>query len=79
MTGVQTCALPICFPVTILRQDDVSPYALINEKQNGYKCGLTKEENVKLMGRSMDKEMVEIYKSNIDCIENEQFIVVDDK
>ena len=60
-------------------QDDVSPYALINEKQNGYKCGLTKEENVKLMGRSMDKEMVAIYKSNIDCIENEQFIVVDDK
>lgn len=60
-------------------QDDVSPYALINEKQNGYKGGLTKEENVKLMGRSMDRKMVAIYQRNINCIENEQFIVVDDK
>lgn len=60
-------------------QDDVSPYALINEKQNGYKCGLTKEENAKLMRRSMDRKMVAIYQSNINCIENEQFIVVDDK
>ena len=60
-------------------QDDVSPYALINEKQNGYKGGLTKEENAKLMGRSMDREMVVIYQRNINCIENEQFIVVDDK
>jgi uncharacterized protein YcgL (UPF0745 family) len=38
----------------------------INEKQNGYKCGLTKEENAKLIGRSMDREMVVIYKSNND-------------
>ena len=60
-------------------QDDVSPYALINEKQNGYKGGLTKEENAKLMGRSMDRKMVAIYQRNINCIENEQFIVVDDK
>ena len=60
-------------------QDDVSPYALINEKQNGYKGGLTKEENAKLMGRSMDRKMVAIYERNINCIENEQFIVVDDK
>ena len=60
-------------------QDDVSPYALINEKQNGYKGGLTKEENVKLMGRSMNREMFVIYQRNINCIENEQFIVVDDK
>ena len=60
-------------------QDDVSPYALINEKQNGYKGGLTKEENVKLMGSSMDRKMVAIYQRNINCIENEQFIVVDDK
>ena len=60
-------------------QDDVSPYALINEKQNGYKGGLTKEENAKLMGRSMDRKMVAIYQRNINCIENEEFIVVDDK
>ena len=60
-------------------QDDVTPYALINEKQNGYKCGLTKEENAKLMGRSMDRKMVAIYERNINCIENEEFIVVDDK
>lgn len=60
-------------------QDDVSPYALINEKQNGYKGGLTKEENAKLMGRSMDRKMVAIYERNINCIENEEFIVVDDK
>ena len=30
-------------------QDDVSPYALINEKQNGYKGGLTKEEKYMCM------------------------------
>ena len=60
-------------------QDDVSPYALINGKQNGYKGGLTKEENAKLMGRSMNREMFVIYQRNINCIENEQFIVVDDK
>ena len=28
MTGVQTCALPICFPVTILRADTTSPNGL---------------------------------------------------
>ena len=31
------------------------------------------------MGRSMDRKMVAIYQSNINCIENEEFIVVDDK
>ena len=60
-------------------QDDVSPYALINEKQNEYKGGLTKEENRKLMKRTLDRELAEIYQSNINWIENEEFIVVDDK
>ena len=60
-------------------QDDVSPYALINEKQNGYKGGLTKEENRKLMERTVDRKLAAIYQRNLNNIENEQFIVVDDK
>ena len=60
-------------------QDDVSPYALINEKQNGYKGGLTKEENRKLMERTVDRKLAVIYQRNLNNIENEQFIVVDDK
>ena len=60
-------------------QDDVSPYALINEKQNGYKGGLTKEENRTLMERTVDRKLAAIYQRNLNNIENEQFIVVDDK
>ena len=60
-------------------QDDVSPYALINEKQNGYKGGLTKEENRKLMERTLERKLAVIYERNLNNIENEEFIVVDDK
>ena len=60
-------------------QDDVSPYALINEKQNGYKGGLTKEENRKLVERTVERKLAAIYQRNLNNIENEQFIVVDDK
>ena len=43
MTGVQTCALPICFPVTIAKWDDRykvmyekkdRDYAILEEKHN---------------------------------------------
>lgn len=60
-------------------QDDVSPYALINEKQNGYKGGLTKEENRKLIERTVERKLAAIYQRNLNNIENEEFIVVDDK
>lgn len=60
-------------------QDDVSPYALINEKQNGYKGGLTKEENRKLIERTVERKLAAIYERNLNNIENEEFIVVDDK
>lgn len=60
-------------------QDDVSSYALINEKQNGYKGGLTKEENRKLIERTVERKLAAIYERNLNNIENEQFIVVDDK
>lgn len=60
-------------------QDDVSPYALINEKQNGYIGGLTKEENRKLIERTVERKLAAIYQRNLNNIENEEFIVVDDK
>ena len=60
-------------------QDDISPYALINEKQNGFRGGLTQEENQKLMDRTLDKKTVAIYQENLDCIANNQFIKIDEK
>ena len=60
-------------------QDDISPYALINEKQNGFSGGLTQEENQKLMERTLDKKTVAIYQENLDCIANNQFIKIDEK
>ena len=60
-------------------QDDISPYALINEKQNGFRGGLTQEENQKLMERTLDKKTVAIYQENLDCIANNQFIKIDEK
>ena len=60
-------------------QDDISPYALINEKQNGFRGGLTQEENQKLMERTLDKKTVAIYQRNLNCIANNQFIKIDEK
>ena len=60
-------------------QDDISPYALINEKQNGFRGGLTQEENQKLMERTLDRKTVAIYQRNLNCIANNQFIKIDEK
>lgn len=60
-------------------QDDISPYALINEKQNGFRGGLTQEENQKLMERTLDRKSVAIYQRNLNCIANNQFIKIDEK
>ena len=35
MTGVQTCALPICFPVTILKAQF---YKVVEKEYNVYVC-----------------------------------------
>lgn len=57
-------------------QDEIAPYALINEKQNGYRGGLTKEENKKKEESALDKKTIAIYQRNINMIVNNNFKII---
>lgn len=57
-------------------QDEIAPYALINEKQNGYRGGLTKEENKKKEESALDKKTIAIYQRNITMIVNNNFKII---
>ena len=57
-------------------QDEISPYALINEKQNGYRGGLTKEENKKYEEAALDKKTIAIYQRNLNMIVNNNYKII---